>query len=127
MELFQILELILRIPIIPIGIILIPGNNSTNSHNSNWNYSDSSNYWEILAWPAFPGNSVSGIFGILRILELILRILIIPIGIIPIPGINSQDSINANLNYANSQIFLGNPCLASIPWQFFFWNFWNSL
>ena len=102
MELFQFLELILRIQIIPIGIILIPEIISQNSINSNWKYSDSSNYWEILAWPAFPGNSVSGIFGILRILELILRILIIPIGIIPVPRINSKNCNNSNWNYSNS-------------------------
>ena len=50
----------------------------------------------ILAWQAFPGNSVSGTFGILRILELILRILIILIGIIPDNRINSKISNNSN-------------------------------
>ena len=49
-------------------------------------------FWEILAWPAFPGNYFSGIFRIFRTLELILRIPIIPIGIIPVPRINSKNS-----------------------------------
>ena len=60
MELVEFLEIILGIKIIPIGFIRILG---------------------ILAWPAFPGNSVSRLFGINRILELILLTLFIPIEI----------------------------------------------
>ena len=42
------------------------------------------------------GNSVSGIFGILRILEIILRILLIPVGIIPNDRISSKNSNKSN-------------------------------
>ena len=49
----------------------------------------------ILAWPAFPGNSVSRIFGINRILEIIPIILIIPIEIVQILRSNSINSKNS--------------------------------
>ena len=71
MELLEFQESILGSRIIPIGII-----------KNSWNF----------AWSALSGNSVSGIVGILRILELILRILVVPKGIIPIPRTNFKKS-----------------------------------
>ena len=74
MELIEIIELIVGIRIIPIGIIRMLG---------------------ILAWPAFPGNYVSRFFGINRILESNLIILIIPIRIIQSLRINAIKSKNS--------------------------------
>ena len=45
-----------------------------------------------LAWSAFPGSSVSRIYGIFKILEVILGFLTIPTGIIPSSRINSWNS-----------------------------------